>query len=269
MSPPATRPSLTFSTRRNLTPSSAYPYPTVVGVVPLVIVSQTSPNLTDVPGGGDGSEASDLLVLFVAAGEAFGEEVVEEGVAQALGGGDNGFGAFDGFVDGVEDVGDGLLLVEGREEKAEGLQNIWLHPLLASGATEAAHTFVNVLRLSQNSEEMARLYLGAGPNDVELGRSETDTIAQVAGERVLAILHTGRDLGEQNVSVFKVGVSPRHLVIFALLLHQNPRACLTHCRHRHKGDQRIVLDIQWRALRIDVRHVLKAHRSPAVGDLRV
>ena len=51
------------------------------------------------------------------AGEAAGEELVEEGVAEAFGGGDDLLGALDGLVDGVEHGGDGALLGEGREEE--------------------------------------------------------------------------------------------------------------------------------------------------------
>ena len=68
---------------------------------------------------GDGAEARDLFPFGVAAGEAAGEEVVEEGVSELLGGGDQGVGGFDGVVYGVEDVGDGSLLGEGWEPRGE------------------------------------------------------------------------------------------------------------------------------------------------------
>ena len=49
------------------------------------------------------------------AGEATGEELVEEGVAEAFGGGDDLFGALDGLVDGVEHGGDGPAARGGPE----------------------------------------------------------------------------------------------------------------------------------------------------------
>ena len=48
------------------------------------------------------------------AGEAAREELVEEGVAEAFGGGDDLLGALDGLVDGVEHGSDGSLLGEGE-----------------------------------------------------------------------------------------------------------------------------------------------------------
>ena len=53
------------------------------------------------------------------AGEASGEEFIEQGVAQLLGGGDDLLGALDCFVDGVKDGGDGSLLAEGRDKDRE------------------------------------------------------------------------------------------------------------------------------------------------------
>ena len=50
-----------------------------------------------------------FLPLGVPAGDAAGEQFVEQGVAQAFGGGDDRLGAFDGLVDGVQHGGDGAL----------------------------------------------------------------------------------------------------------------------------------------------------------------
>ena len=66
------------------------------------------------PAGGDGAEAGDVVPGGVVAGEATREKLVEEGVAEAFGGGDDLLGALDGLVDGVEDGGDGALLGEGK-----------------------------------------------------------------------------------------------------------------------------------------------------------
>ena len=63
--------------------------------------------------------------LGVLAGEAAGEQVVEQGVAQALGGGDDRLGALDGVVDAFQHGGDGPLLWQGREQDVRG-------PLVAS-----------------------------------------------------------------------------------------------------------------------------------------
>ena len=67
----------------------------------------------------DGAEAWDVAPLGVLAGEAVGEQVVEQGVAQLPGGGDDLLGAFDGVVDAVQHGGDGPLLRQGREEYGE------------------------------------------------------------------------------------------------------------------------------------------------------
>ena len=64
----------------------------------------------------DGAEARDVAELGVLAGETAGEQIVEQGVAQALGGGDDRLGALDGVVDAVQHGGDGPLLRQGREE---------------------------------------------------------------------------------------------------------------------------------------------------------
>ena len=50
------------------------------------------------------------------AAQAAGQQLVEQGVAEALRGGDDLLGALDRLVDGVEDGGDGALLGEGWEE---------------------------------------------------------------------------------------------------------------------------------------------------------
>ena len=52
-------------------------------------------------------------------GEAAGEQVVEQGVAQAVGGGDDRLGALYGVVDAVQHGGDGPLLRKGREQDGE------------------------------------------------------------------------------------------------------------------------------------------------------
>ncbi|MDE2892172.1 MAG: hypothetical protein OXN86_06710 [Chloroflexota bacterium] len=77
------------------------------------------PQAHDVPGGGDGSEASDFFPLGVATGEASGEEVVEQGVAQTLGGGDDFLGPLNRLVDGVEHRRNRLLLGDRRKENRE------------------------------------------------------------------------------------------------------------------------------------------------------
>ena len=60
------------------------------------------------------------------------EQVVQQSVAQSLGGGDYRLGALDGLVDSVEDGGDASLLGKGREEDGEGTVlgrvDIWLRP---------------------------------------------------------------------------------------------------------------------------------------------
>ena len=85
-----------------------------------------SPSVHVFPVCGDGAEARDLLSIRCGAGEAAGEEIVEEGVPELLGGGDQGVGGFDGVVYGVEDVGDGSLLGEGWEGKLERAVTAWL-----------------------------------------------------------------------------------------------------------------------------------------------
>ena len=54
------------------------------------------------------------------AGDAAGEQLVEQGVAQAFSGGDDRPCALDGVVNGVQHGGDGPLLRQGREEDWEG-----------------------------------------------------------------------------------------------------------------------------------------------------
>ena len=80
------------------------------------------PQTHDVPAGGDGSEASDLLPLCVATGEASGEEVVEQGVAQTLGGGDDLLGALNRLVNGVKHCRDRALLVSRRDQQRKGVE---------------------------------------------------------------------------------------------------------------------------------------------------
>ena len=64
----------------------------------------------------DGAEAGDVAPLGMLAGEAAGEQIVEQGVAQVLVGGDDRLGALDGVVDAIQHGGDGPLLRQGREE---------------------------------------------------------------------------------------------------------------------------------------------------------
>ena len=49
------------------------------------------------------------------AGDATCQEAVEQGVAQLLGGGNDGLRCLYGLVDGVQHLGDGALFWEGRE----------------------------------------------------------------------------------------------------------------------------------------------------------
>ena len=52
---------------------------------------------------------------------------MEQGVSHALGGGDDGLGALDGLVDGVEHGGDGALFGQGREEERETTDTVTGH----------------------------------------------------------------------------------------------------------------------------------------------
>ena len=67
-----------------------------------------------IPGRRYRPDARRLLPLRVPTGDAAGEQFVEQGVAQALRGSDDGLGVLDGRVYGVQHGGDGPLLGQGR-----------------------------------------------------------------------------------------------------------------------------------------------------------
>ena len=56
-------------------------------------------------------------------GTAEGEKIVQQGVAQALGGGDDRLGTLNRIVDGVEHGGDGSLLGRGVGGEGESVRN--------------------------------------------------------------------------------------------------------------------------------------------------
>ena len=84
-----------------------------------VLTVATLSSRTTSQSAGDGADAGHVLPFGVPARDAAGEQLVEQGVAQGLGGGDDRLGALDGLVDGVQHVGDGALLGQAWEVDRE------------------------------------------------------------------------------------------------------------------------------------------------------
>ena len=127
-----------------------------------------------IPGRWYRPNARHILPLGVPTGDVAGEQLVQQGVAQAFGGGDVGLGALDGLVDGVQHGGDGPLLRQWWEEEGERLYGLRLNALLPCGTTEAPRTFIDVERLSQYTEQVARVDVRTSANDMKLGGAEAE-----------------------------------------------------------------------------------------------
>ena len=100
-----------FSTRCNLTPAGgpeSRPLSRLVLSTLLnVNLSQTSPSLATSQQAGNLAYVGGVFPLGVPVGDAFGEEPVEEGIAQLLRRCYDGLGALYRLIDGVQDLGDG------------------------------------------------------------------------------------------------------------------------------------------------------------------
>ena len=99
------------------------------GLLPASILSRHLPIAATSQHAGTVPEAGHVRPLRVPPGQAAGQQLVEQGVAEALRGGDDLLGALDRLVDAVEDGGDGALFGEGWEQDGHGPPQSRARPL--------------------------------------------------------------------------------------------------------------------------------------------
>ena len=83
---------------------------------PRTATSHASPSRTTSQHAGAVPRPRHVHPLRVPAGQTAGQQIVEQGVAEALRGGDDLLGALDRLVDAIEDGGDSALFGEGWEQ---------------------------------------------------------------------------------------------------------------------------------------------------------